>query len=310
MGRSTANSASPLVAGFLTAAMFVAGAGAYEVGRNSTAATAIQAPGQDAGLPLPVALPVQPAMPESPVQPVSDPRPLVVLVIDDAGIDPQLTQAAMDLPVALTFSFLPYAAATPELAAEAAARGNDVFLHMPMEPVGLEDPGPGALTRHLPPDVLASRVERALAQVPGAIGLNNHMGSAFTADTPALQAVFNALSDRDLVFLDSLTTGRSRAARVAREAGLLALQRDIFIDHEPGTEIAALDEMADMARREGEVIAIAHPRPGTIAALSAWLADPVNADVRFVTIRSYIAERPLDQTMVSNEAVSLLGSPE
>lgn len=310
MRRTTANSASPLVAGFLTAAMFVAGAGAYEVGRNASAGPATEAPAYAAKSSVPPSPEILPATPESAAWPDSDPRPLVVLVIDDAGIDPQRTQALLDLPVAMTFSFLPYAEATPQLAQVAAAQGHDIFLHMPMEPVGLEDPGPGALTRHLPAHVLAARLEQALAQVPGAIGLNNHMGSAFTADASALQAAFSPLSGRDLVFLDSLTSGRSRAARVAREAGLVALQRDIFIDHVPGNEIAALDEMADMARRDGEVIAIAHPRPGTIAALSAWLADPENGDVRFVTVRSYLADRSVERAMASNEAVGLLGSTE
>ncbi|MEE2524911.1 divergent polysaccharide deacetylase family protein [Hyphobacterium sp. HN65] len=294
MRSAWSNSVSPLIAGLLTAAIFVAGAGAFELGRATgfePAATEELSVHTDNFRPLPDPVPYVIAETRAP-QPVSDTRPVVVLVIDDAGIDPGLTRQAMDLPVALTLSFLPYAEATPALALEARERGHDIFLHLPMEPYGLDDPGPGALTRHLSREELRRRVDLAFRRVPGATGFNNHMGSAFTADAAALTAAFSSLEGSDLVFLDSLTSGRSQAYRVASRAGLTALRRDIFIDHVPGEEMEFLDAMATRARSEGQVIAIAHPRPGTLEALSSWIAAPQNQDIRFITVSQLLESDP------------------
>jgi uncharacterized protein len=301
---------TPLVSGLIAALAFMAGAAAFEFGRSTAAA--------DFG-PLDVTseslVQVSPVI-ETPIalaastQP--DLRPVVALVIDDAGIDPDLTRRAMALDIPLTLSFLPYAEATPELALAAIAGGNSVFLHMPMEPYGLEDPGPGALTRYLLPAEMARRVNSALEQVPGAIGLNNHMGSAFTADAGAIRAAMSPLADRDLIFLDSLTSGRSRAGRVADELGLISYRRDIFIDHDAGTVTASLDSLVAAAQRNGHVIGIGHPRSGTLDALEVWLESEAAQSVRFVTMADYstIRQDTVALAETSDETVGLFGGAE
>ncbi len=301
---------TPLVSGLIAALAFMAGATAFEFGRSTAIA--------DAGtldVPIDAVAPNAPAIADTitaaaDIQP--DLRPIVALVIDDAGVDPHLTRRAMALDIPLTLSFLPYAEATPELALVAAADGNAVFLHMPMEPFGLEDPGPGALTRYLPPTEMARRVNAALARVPGAIGLNNHMGSAFTADAAAMRAALSPLAGRDLIFLDSLTSGRSRAGRIADEFGLTAYRRDIFIDHDAGTVAAALDSLVAAAHRDGQVIAIGHPRTATLDALESWLESEAAQSVRFVTMPDYsdAIRESVELAEISDESVGLFGGAE
>ena len=70
-----------------------------------------------------------------------------------------------------------------------------------------------------------------MAQVPGARGFNNHMGSALTVDEDAMARLFAATRAHNLYFLDSLTAADSVAGRQAEYAGITALSRDIFIDH-------------------------------------------------------------------------------
>ena len=82
----------------------------------------------------------------------------------------------MRLPAPATFSFLPYPEATPQLAQQAASAGFEVFLHMPMEPIGDEYPGPGALMVDADAAENSSRLMAALDRVPWAVGINNHMG--------------------------------------------------------------------------------------------------------------------------------------
>src|SRR6202012_4856582 len=90
-------------------------------------------------------------------------------------------EKAIHLPAPVTLSFLPYAVRLREQAKQAQAAGHELLLHMPMEPIGREDPGPGALLTNLPMDELRARFEKALDSFPGFDGINNHMGSKFTA---------------------------------------------------------------------------------------------------------------------------------
>src|SRR5262249_17867027 len=118
-----------------------------------------------------------------PTAPVRDPK--IAIVIDDLGGDLAHTDRALALPKAVTLSFLPYAEATPFLATEAAHGGHEVLVHMPMQAEGEHDPGPMALTVGLAPAEIRDRLVAALGRVPAAVGINNHMGSRFTADREA-----------------------------------------------------------------------------------------------------------------------------
>jgi uncharacterized protein len=313
MSRYSPNSSIPLIAGLIMSLAFLAGAAAFEFGSR----TFLFAQDGDPVLHLSdlegMSGDLDAANRTTRETPVTvDLRPVIALVIDDAGVDPALTRRAIDLGIPMTVAFLPYAPQTPELAQLAQASGHDTFLHMPMEPYGLEDPGPGALTRHLPPPELARRVEYALASVPGAIGLNNHMGSAFTSDVRAMRAALAPLRDRDLIFLDSLTSGRSRAAVAAEEVGLTTLRRSVFIDHEAGRVEAMLEQLVDLARRDGHAIAIGHPRDDTLATLEAWLARGGHSGVRFVTITEYLSHTEAEPALAqgSDELMGVFGGAE
>ncbi|WP_304070500.1 divergent polysaccharide deacetylase family protein [Maricaulis maris] len=212
-------------------------------------------------------------------------RPQIVLVIDDVGLDVAAAERVVALPIPLTVAILPYAEASAELAALARLNGHDVLLHMPMEPVGLADPGPNALRIGLSDVDLQTRLRWGMARVPGAIGLNNHMGSRFTADPRALRVALSAVSHTNPLFLDSLTTGESRGRAVAAGLGLRALERDIFLDHDRSAEAieARLAEAAELARQDGFAVVIGHPHTLTLDTLTAWLESPAAQGIDFVT---------------------------
>ena len=202
--------------------------------------------------------------------PLAAPPPRLAILIDDVGLDRQAARELLALDFPVTLSILPYADAAPEIAREARAAGRDVFLHLPMEPIGLADPGPGALSRYDDGDALSARMRWALSRVPGAIGFNNHMGSRLTADPRAMEALFDPLAQSGLIFVDSLTSAESVAAREAEEAGLKVLKRHIFLDHNRSPEAvdAAIEDALARAVRDGEALAIGHPHRVTLAALT------------------------------------------
>lgn len=111
---------------------------------------------------------------------VLDAPPLVAIVIDDVGLDRAAAERAIALPAPISLALLPYAESAAEIDAAARAAGHETLIHVPMEPVGLADPGPDALMTWLPQGAIVARLDAALARAPGASGLNNHMGSRFT----------------------------------------------------------------------------------------------------------------------------------
>jgi uncharacterized protein len=211
--------------------------------------------------------------PPAPVEPPSGP-PKIAIVIDDLGADLAHTDRALRLPKEVGLSFLPYADATPWLATEAERGGHEVLLHMPMQAEGDHDPGPLALTVGLPEDEIHRRLAAALARVPGAIGLNNHMGSRFTESRAALIPVVEDLAARHLLFFDSRTIATTQVVTVAHAFGVASAGRDVFLDDEQTANAVALElqELETRARQQGVAIAIGHPHDVTLRALADWTA--------------------------------------
>ncbi len=202
------------------------------------------------------------------------PRPRMALVVDDLGYSLKAAKRLLALPLDITFSILPYSPQGRRIAALARKKGHQVLVHLPMEPRAYPklSPGPGALLTSMSPEQLRRQAAADLAQVPGAVGANNHMGSRFTEDPRALKPVLGVLKKRGLFFLDSLTSSRSRALALARSLGLPSSRRDLFLDHDPSPRAVRrqLERALALARRRGRVIAIAHPHPGTLQVLERW----------------------------------------
>jgi polysaccharide deacetylase 2 family uncharacterized protein YibQ len=198
--------------------------------------------------------------------------PLLAIVIDDMGYQPQLDLELLHLNLNLSFAFLPYGPHTVEHAELAGRLGREVLLHLPMEPLGQRwDPGPGALTLSMSPAERAEVFTRDLARVAQAVGINNHMGSRFTGDRVAMREFLALVRDRQLFFLDSLTSQESLGYSLAREMGVKTCRRQVFLDNDRdqariGGQIREL--LAD-AERQGGAIGIGHPYPQTLAALRA-----------------------------------------
>ncbi|MHC8509594.1 MAG: divergent polysaccharide deacetylase family protein [Rhodospirillales bacterium] len=213
-------------------------------------------------------------------------------MIDDVGLNRARTKEIIALDAPLTLSFLTYAGHLPEQTRAARARGHETMLHVAMEPMGRDaDPGPGALlTSHSEAEILR-RLRAGLGRFEGIAGVNNHMGSRFTAERASLMTVMAELGARGLFFLDSRTSARSVAAGVASEFGVPFAVRDVFLDDAADSKTTAqrLAETEALARRQGHAVAIGHPRDATLAALRAWIPQarargvviaPVSAVIR------------------------------
>ena len=223
--------------------------------------------------------------------------PAIAIVIDDCGVDEVRTRTAMALPAAMTLAFLPYGGASSSLSHRAHMAGHEIIVHLPMEPKGAENPGPMPLMEGLSATEITERVDWALSRVSDYDGVNNHMGSRFTASREALIPVMRELSARKLFFLDSRTTPNTQAERLAREAGMLTGARDIFLDNDetaPAVE-RELAHVEEQARAHGSAIAIGHPHVETLAALETWSKDVEARGFRLVSLKTLLELRAGEQ---------------
>ena len=199
---------------------------------------------------------------------------MIAIVIDDLGLDRRNADRVVQLPGPLTLSFMTYADDLATQTRLAHAAGHELLVHVPMQPLdsGL-NAGLNVLRPDLPAEELRRRIEWGLARFDGYVGINNHMGSRFTADPGAMAVLFAELHRRGLLFLDSRTTPVSVGDAMAARYDVPFASRNIFLDNDSSFEAvwAQLMRVEADARRTGAAVAIGHPHDGTIAALAEWL---------------------------------------
>lgn len=220
--------------------------------------------------------------------------PLLAIVIDDMGLNFQATNRAVRLPVPVTLAYMAYAERLPEQVAKARGAGHEILLHIPMETVGDDtDTGPNALLTGLPREEFVRRMRWNLERVDGYVGVNNHMGSRFTADRPGMTVLMQELSRRGLMFLDSRTAANTVGSGVAREAGIPSLMRDIFLDNEPtvASVTVQLRQAEKLAREKGFAVAIGHPHDWTLEAIEKWLPGARARGVVLVPLTAILRSR-------------------
>lgn len=231
-----------------------------------------------------------PAAAEKPVPPA---KARLALVIDDMGEDVGLARglAALDAPIA--FAVWPDSGNRDAVLKVLRAQQREVLIHLPMQPKGYPQVNPGkhALLVNMTAEQLHAATLRAAELVRGAIGVNNHMGSAFTESPFAMRAALSAMKEKGLFFLDSRTTPHTVGEQEAKKLGLRHFHRDVFLDNEQEVPaiLKQLRQAETVARTKGQAIAIGHPHPATLAAIRQWLRDK-DAAVHVVPLSSLSAD--------------------
>jgi hypothetical protein len=234
--------------------------------------------------PRPAPVPAQP--------PVTRGEGVVAIIVDDMGSRLSEAQQLHAIGVPITLSVIPGLPHARQVADYAHGAGGEIMVHMPMEPKDYPQrplEANGLLLSH-GDDEIARRVISYIQAIPHASGANNHMGSRFTEDRGKMARVLGILRQRQLYFVDSLTSEHSVGYSLAREMGLPALRRDVFLDNvqEESAIIGQLKEVAAIARRRGSAVAICHPHPATIRALARYLPVMRSAGIRFVPVSALV----------------------
>jgi uncharacterized protein len=198
-------------------------------------------------------------------------KPRLAIIMDDLGRDLGSARTLLNIDLPVTFAILPGEAQAARVAKLAHQQGREVLIHIPMEPQSypVVDPGEDALLVEQGPEEIRRRFQIYLQQVPHATGANNHMGSRFTEHAEGLATVFTEMKQAGLFFVDSITSPKSVALTGARQAGLRAVGRDLFLDNVQDVEriAAEIRKLVALAEKRGQAVGICHPYPQTMEAL-------------------------------------------
>ncbi len=199
----------------------------------------------------------------------------LAIVIDDMGGSLSEARSLAAIGVPLTFSIIPGLQKYREVASFAASGGIETMIHIPMQSKGwpgrrLEANG---LLVTMADDELRERVAGFIKDIPGAVGANNHTGSEFTEHADKMRSVLETLNEKGLFFVDSVTTPQTTGILVAHELGMRSARRNTFLDNEQERNyiLGQLNQAVRLAKKNGAAIAICHPHPATIAALTSAL---------------------------------------
>jgi uncharacterized protein len=219
------------------------------------------------------------------------PAARVAILFDDAGGSLVHLQAIIDLGRAVTVTVLPGLRFSREVALKAEEEGLEVMLHLPLEP---EDPklplGPGGVTTAMNADQIAQTVAADLDQVPGAIGINNHEGSKATADERVMRAVLETIKSRGLFFVDSVTSPRTIAGRMAAQMQIPTASRAVFLDNQDQAEAirTQMRELITVALQRKQAIAIGHTMRMTPQVLQEMLGEFDRQDIELVPVSTLV----------------------
>lgn len=211
----------------------------------------------------------------------------VAVIVDDMGSSLNEAKELLSINIPLTFSIIPGLPKVKSVADAAHSAGQEVMVHIPMEPLGypkqrLESNG---LLVSQTEGEISARTVSLISAVPHAKGANNHMGSRFTEQEEKMLPVLKVLKERGQYFIDSKTTPRSTGYAVAERLGVKAAARNVFLDNVQ--DVAAIKKQlysaAEMSKRKGGVIAICHPHPATIAALKEAMPELQRSGISFVS---------------------------
>lgn len=231
-------------------------------------------------------------------------RPQITIIIDDLGYGLHAGQRAVNLPGPVVCAVLPRTPRGRKLAELAYASGKEVLLHLPLQSVddAQEDDSqqehgqktePGEITLDMSRARFAEALAENIESVPFAVGVSGHRGSLLTRHPGHMRWLMEEIETRGLFFVDSFTTHHSVALNIARETGVPATRRDVFLDSNPEAASIAREfrRLKALARSKGSAIGIGHPYPNTLDFLEKELPVLEQQGFRLVGIRQLLYGR-------------------
>ena len=223
----------------------------------------------------------------------AEPVARIAIIIDDLGYELAVGRRVVDLPGPVACAVLPETPRAKTVAEHAFENGKEVLLHLPLQSTKeTASNDPGGLLLDMTRGQFAATFESNLLSVPHVIGINSHRGSLLTRHPGHMSWLMEEISARgNLFFVDSYTTHESVALDVARETGVAAVRRDVFLDPNPEAETVAreFERLKSLALQRGLAVGIGHPYPATLALLERELPKLIDEHIELISISELVS---------------------
>ncbi len=205
-------------------------------------------------------------------------QPKIVIILGGMGLNEKLTrQAISDLPADVTFAFAPYGNNLQAQVDKARDEGHEVFLQLPMEPVGFpaNNPGPRTLLADGAVGDNQASLLWHMSRFAGYAGVINYMGGRFLAAPAAVKPMLSEVKKRGLAFLEDGSVPLSATDQVAGSLNMAVRHGASVIDQNPDAVSisAALDALEEQARKGEVAIGTGSGLDVTIAAVRDWARE-------------------------------------
>lgn len=198
-------------------------------------------------------------------------RPKIGLVIGGLGLNARVTRQAIEtLRPEVTLAFVVYAPDLQGWIDLARARGHEVLLETPMEPLDYpdNDPGPFTLMADSPPLETIKRLEWVMSRASGYFGLTNYLGDRFLSSDAAYGAFISSVRARGLAFIDDGSAGR-RGGGAPRASAERVIDRQLS---GPAIE-QQLQSLETGALQRGQALGSGFAYPVTLELVARWAAE-------------------------------------
>jgi uncharacterized protein len=215
--------------------------------------------------------------------------PKIALLLGGMGLNEKLTARAIkDLPADITLAFAPYGNNLQEQVNRARQEGHEVFLQMPLEPIGFPatNPGPKTLSGDATDAENIDSMRWHMSRFSGYAGVVNYMGSRFLAMPKSIKPMLSELKKRGLLFLEDGSMALS-ATETAAKAVNMPIKRAVVVidaDLNPQAIIAQLTLLEEQATGTGLAIGTGTGLEVTINTVREWAKAAADRGIILVPI--------------------------
>ncbi len=221
-----------------------------------------------------------------------DNRPKLAILIDDVGMNTQITRYFINIDKPLSFAILPGLPRTKEAGDILRENGFEVILHMPMEGSNdsLNKNTKNLVWKNMNGKEIYETFQKAILSVGELDGFNNHMGSRFTEDLDKMTELLTYSKEKGLYFIDSNTNSKRQGYKIAKELGIPTFYTSYFIDNSNEREDIkdAIKVAVEMAKNNDKVLVIGHYRKETGNAIYEMLDYIEKQGVKLVSIKEIL----------------------
>lgn len=201
--------------------------------------------------------------------------PKIALMLGGMGLNKKLTQRAIkELPADITLAFAPYGDDLQAQVDKARADGHEVFLQVPLEPVGfpVTNPGPKTLMGDATDAENIQALRWHMSRFAGYAGVVNYMGGRFLAMPKAISPLISELHRRGVPFLEDGSLALSSTESAAKPLRAKVKRAQLVIDANPSPEaiISALTQLEEQATGTGFAIGTGTGLEVTIDTVREW----------------------------------------